>query len=211
MIVDEQVERYLADLGRPTDAVVLDMERLGRERGFPIIGPVVGRTCELLARSIGATRVFEMGSGFGYSTWWFAHAVGPQGRVVHTDGDPARSQEAREHLTRAGLADRVEFRVGDARELLAQDSGPYDVIFNDIDKDGYPAALQLARERVRPGGLIVTDNSLWSGRACGPAADPTQDAATAAVQAYNRAAFDADDLLTVILPIRDGLAVSYKR
>ena len=123
MIVNPEVESYLNDLGRPTDPVIVEMERLGRERGFPIIGPQVGRICELLARSIGARAVFEMGSGFGYSTWWFARAVGEGGRVIHTDGSADLSAEARGHLGRAGLDGRVDFRVGDARDLLADVGG----------------------------------------------------------------------------------------
>jgi caffeoyl-CoA O-methyltransferase len=206
MLLPQPVADYLAGLAPPTDPVILDMERSGRERGFPIIGPEIGRLCELLARAVGAKRVFEMGSGFGYSTWWFARAVGEGGLVVHTDGSAERSEEARGHLTRAGLVDRVDFRVGDARDLLRADPGPHDVVFNDIDKDGYPEALALARERVRPGGLILCDNTLWSGRV----AEPDPDAWTEAIQAYNRAAHEAADLLSFIVPVRDGLSVSLK-
>lgn len=135
-------------------------ERSGRERRFPIIGPAVGRFCEILARSIGAKRVFEMGSGFGYSTWWFSRAVGPDGRITHTDGSQALSDEARDWLGKAGVADRVRFLVGDARAAPRRGRRPVDATFCDIDKDGYPDALELARPRLRPGGRPITDNTL---------------------------------------------------
>ncbi len=209
MITPPPLDAYLRNLVAPDDPVILEMERSGRERRFPIIGPAVGRFCEILARSIGAKRVFEMGSGFGYSTWWFSRAVGPDGRITHTDGSQALSDEARDWLGKAGVADRVRFLVGDARELLAAEEGPFDVIFCDIDKDGYPDALELARPRLRPGGLLITDNTLWSSRVLEPNPDP-DDAATQGVLRYNREAHAAPDLLTVILPLRDGVSMSLK-
>ncbi len=204
-ITDAAVEAYLHQTFPAPDAVLLAMQREGTKRGFPIIGPLVGRLCEQLARSIGAKQVFEMGSGFGYSTVWFARAVGPEGRVVHTDGSPDLSKEARQWLARAGMAERVRFRVGDARNLL--DGGPWDVIFIDIDKEGYPDAWRLAAERVRVGGLIITDNTLWSGKVADP--QPGDDA-TAGVVEYTRLALDDERYLTTILPLRDGVAVSLR-
>jgi predicted O-methyltransferase YrrM len=207
MILDADVERYLADLAPSTDPVLLEMEAVARERRFPIIGPLVGRLCETLARAIGARRVFELGSGYGYSTVYFARAVGEGGEVVHTDGDAKNGARARDYLERAGLADRVRFLTGDARRLIAAEPGPFDVVFCDIDKDGYPEALDLARAKVRCGGLILTDNVLWSGRVARPDADET----TRAIQRYNRAAFAASDLLSTIVPLRDGVGVHLKR
>jgi predicted O-methyltransferase YrrM len=206
MILGADVERYLHELQPSTDPVLLEMERIGRERRFPIIGPLCGRLCETLARAIGARRVFEMGSGFGYSTMWFARAVGEGGQVTHTDGSAESSAQARGFLARAGLADRVRFLVGDARRLIEAEAGPFDVVFCDIDKEGYPEALDLARPRLRRGGLLITDNVLWSGRVARP--DP--DATTRAIQEYNRAAFLAPDLFGVIVPLRDGVGVHIK-
>jgi len=207
MIVEPAIEAYLHDVQPAPDAVLLEMEKAGNERGFPIIGPLVGRLCEQLARAIGAAKVFEMGSGFGYSTAWFARAVGPGGRVVHTDGDPKKSQEAKEWLQKAKLADRVEFKVGDARELLEQASGPFDVVFIDIDKEQYPDAFLLAREKVRVGGLIVTDNTLWDGKV---ANRRVHDKATKGVREYTQLALEEPGFLTTILPLRDGVAVSLR-
>ena len=207
MIVADDVSRYLEGLAPARDAVLEEMEVRARAERFPIIGPLVGALCELCARAIGARRVFEMGSGFGYSTVWFARAVGDGGEVVHTDGSETRSSEARGYLARAGLCARVRFLVGDARALLRRESGPFDLIFCDIDKEGYPEALELARPRLRSGGLLITDNTLWHGRV----AREDDDATTRAVRAYNRAAFEAEDLMSVIVPLRDGVGVHLKR
>lgn len=206
MIVDPAVERYLDRMQQPGDAVLEEMGKLGEERGFPIVGPHVGRILEQLVRLSGAKTVFEMGSGFGYSTAWFARAVGPGGRVVHTEMDQRLSDEARQWLTRAKVADRVDFRLGDASDLLKQDKGPYDVVFIDIDKEDYPKAWKLARDRVKPGGLVVTDNVLWSGKVAGKA----KDAATEAIREYNRLAENDAGFLVTILPVRDGVSVALK-
>ena len=206
MITAPEVNEYLSQVNPPSDPLILEMERSGRARGFPIIGPEVGRLCELLARSIGAQSVYEMGSGFGYSTWWFSRAVGESGSVVHTDGSQELSDEAQQWMGRAGVDQRVRFEVGAARELIAQEAGPFAVIFCAIDKEGYPEALELARTRLRKGGLLIVDNTIWSGRV----AKPAPDATTAAIMEFNRAAAADPALLTSILPLRDGVSVSLK-
>jgi len=205
-ILDQDIEHYLHGLQPTKDPVLAEMEARAAEQGFPIIGPLVGRLCRMIAQSVAARDVFELGSGFGYSTWWFAHAVGDSGRVVHTDADPKKSAEAKSYLKRAGLRARVQFEVGDALESLRKYPGPFDVVFIDIDKTGYPEALELARSRVRVGGYIITDNVLWSGRVT----QPRPNAETKAIMKYNTEAFAASDLLTTIVPIRDGVALSLK-
>jgi predicted O-methyltransferase YrrM len=207
-IVDEAIEEYLHGLQKSRDPVLLDMEERAAEDSFPIIGPLVGRLCKQLALSINARDVFELGSGFGYSTWWFAQAVGEGGRVVHTDSDPKKSADARAYLKKAGLEPRVHFEVGDALAILKKYPGPFDILFCDIDKHGYPEALELMRSRVRVGGYLITDNTLWSGRVTQPAAK--QNADTKGVVKYNQTAFAAPDLFTTIVPLRDGVAVSLK-
>lgn len=204
---DERLVDYLDDLHDGHDAVEKAMRTEGERRGFPIIGPRVGRLCSILAHSIQARRVFEMGSGFGYSTLHFARAVGPKGRVVHTDGDKHLSREAKAWMRKARVASRVDFRVGDAIDLLRADGGRYDIVFIDVDKEQYPDAWAVASKRVRKGGLILTDNSLWQKRV----ADPTQrDEATEGARNYNRAAFGDAAFLTTIVPVRDGVAVSLR-
>lgn len=200
------VEGYLRPLQPAPTPLLAAMQAEGERRGFPIIGPLVGRLCEQLARQVGARRVFELGSGFGYSTAWFARAVGPQGRVVHTDNDPALSQEAQGWLRKARMASRAEFRVGDALDLLRQDRRSNDLVFCDIDKEGYPDAWRLARKRVRVGGLVVTDNTLWQGTVTATPKTP----AARGVQEYNTLAFADKAFLSTLVPLRDGVTVSLR-
>ena len=143
-LVDAEIEGYLANLQRSRDPVLVEMEARAAASKFPIVGPLVGRLCQQVAQGIGARDVFEMGSGFGYSTWWFAHAVGEGGRVVHTDFDPKQSAEARQYLDKAGLGARVHYEVGDALEVIKKYPGPFDVVFIDVDKHAYPEAFELA-------------------------------------------------------------------
>src|SRR5262249_32189078 len=158
---------------------------------FPIIGPLVGRFVHQMALAISARDVFEMGSGFGYSTWWFAQAVGASGRVVHTDASAERSADARRNLERGGPAPRVTFEVGDALNAIKKYPGPFDIVFIDVDKEGYPSALELARSRVRAGGFIITDNVMWSGRVLDHS---SSEKSTLGVLEYDREAFSAPDL-----------------
>ncbi|HEX9104243.1 MAG TPA: O-methyltransferase [Polyangia bacterium] len=207
-IVDSDIEGYLAQLQRTRDGVLIEMEARAAGSKFPIIGPLVGRLCQQTAQAVGARDVFEMGSGFGYSTWWFAHAVGEGGRVVHTDLDGKLGAEAKSWLDKAGLGARVHYEIGDACEIIKKYPGPFDVGFIDVDKHADPQALELARSRVRVGGYIICDNALWSGKVLQPAS--RQDADTRGVVRYNKEAFAAADLLTTIVPIRDGVALSLK-
>src|SRR5512132_3733453 len=152
-IVNPQIEGYMLSLlDRYDDPVLAEMEDEAERRRFPAVGRVVGVTLEVLARSIGARRVFELGSGFGYSAYWFARASGPGGEVHGTDGDPANEPKALDYLSRAGLAEPIRWHVGDAVTNLGTVEGEFDIVYNDIDKQGYPDAWRSARERVRVGG-----------------------------------------------------------
>jgi len=205
-IVDPKIDAYLRTLVPEGDEVRAEMERQAAAQRFPIIGPAVGQLCYTLARAIAARRVFECGSGFGYSTWWFARAVGEGGRVVHTDGSIGNSTQARSFLARAGLASRVTFEVGDARQILARSEGPFDVVFNDIDKEGYPEVLPLAREKLRVGGLLICDNMLWFGRVL----HPPEDDDTRGIHTMTRLLAEAKDFATTLVPLRDGVSVSLR-
>ena len=134
-------------LRRFDEPVLLEMEAHAEEHGFPIVGRNVGVTLEVLARSAGARRIMELGSGFGYSAYWHARAVGSDGEVHLTDGDRENEARAAGYLERAGLADRVRFHVGDAVEELGKLDGDFDVVFNDIDKDGQYGMFHVATER----------------------------------------------------------------
>jgi caffeoyl-CoA O-methyltransferase len=210
-IVDARVEDYMRSLlTRYDEPVLLEMEAEGKERGFPIIGRLVGVTVELLARSVGAKRVFELGSGFGYSAYWFARAVGPSGEVHGTDGDPANEPKALDYLSRAGLAEPIRWHVGDAVTHLGAAPGEFDVVYNDIDKDGYPAAWMAARERIRVGGLYVCDNVLWSGRVAVQDRDDPRPVYTQAILEHNRMIAEDDRFISSIVPTRDGVFVALR-
>jgi caffeoyl-CoA O-methyltransferase len=206
-VVHPELEAYMRTLlDRYDEAVLVEMEREGAERGFPIIERLVGVTVELLARSIGARRVFELGSGFGYSAYWFARAVGPDGEVHCTDGDPANQATAEAYLSRAGVWERISWHVGDAVTNLGGVEGTFDVVYDDIDKHGYPDAWRAARERVRVGGLYLCDNVLWSGRVL----DARPDRDTAAILEHNRLIADDPAFVSSIVPTRDGLMVALR-
>jgi predicted O-methyltransferase YrrM len=206
-IVDPRVEDYMRSLlARYDEPVLLEMEAEGTERHFPIIGRLVGVTVELLARSIGASRVFELGSGFGYSAYWFSRAVGPGGQVHCTDGDPENRPKALGYLSRAGLADPIRWHVGDAVTNLGEVHGEFDVLYCDIDKEGYPDAWRAARERIRVGGLYVCDNVLWSGQVAEPEADHGRDEKTTdAILEHNRLVAEDERYVSTIVPTRDGV------
>ena len=206
-IVDPRVEGYMRSLlVRYDEPVLLEMEAEGKERRFPIIERLVGVTVELLARSVGAERVFELGSGFGYSAYWFARAVGSGGEVHCTDGDPANRPKALGYLSRAGLADPIRWHVGDAVTNLAEVEGEFDVVYCDIDKEGYPDAWRAARERIRVGGLYLCDNVLWSGQVAEPDADHGRDEGTTdAILEHNRLIAEDERFVSTIVPTRDGV------
>lgn len=205
-IVMPHIERYLEGLETTRDEVLLDMERLAAERDFPIVGPLVGRMISLLAQSIGARRILELGSGFGYSGYWFARALPADGELILTEKDPAHSARSQEYFRRGGVGGRVQFLVGDALEALDRLPGDFDIIFNDADKTQYPAAFHKAIPRVRTGGFFMSDNMLWGGRVAADAAHPT----TRGVLELTRLLFEAPNLYTILLPVRDGVSVSLK-
>jgi len=205
-IVDSKVESYLYEVTPQRDPVVAEMEKLATERRFPIVGPLVGRLLYQQARAIEARTVFECGSGFGYSAWWFAHAVGERGKVVLTEGSRENCDRARDFLGRAGLLDRVEIREGDGLEFLAGVTAPVDLIFCDVDKYQYPRIHPLLGQRLRPGGLFICDNMLWSGRVAGTEDDPD----TEGIRELTRRLYADPDLHTTILPLRDGVSISLK-
>lgn len=198
----------LERLERLDEPVLLQMEAHAADLGFPIVGRNVGVTLEVLARAGGAHRVVELGSGFGYSAYWFARAVGPAGEVHCTDGLPENARKAESYLTSAGLWDRVSFHVGDAVEELGKLDGEFDIVYDDIDKDGYPAAWMAARDRIRVGGLYICDNVLWYGRV--PAGGEPPDGVTEAIREHNRLIAEDERYLSTIVPTRDGVMVAVR-
>src|SRR5688572_24179341 len=208
-IISKEVSEHLEALVPKRQPELARMERIARKVDFPIIGPAVGHLCYLLARTIGARRVFELGSGFGYSTAWFARAVQENGGGVvhHVVWDDDLSQRARKHLVALSLDDVVQFTVGEAVESLRAAEGGFDLIFNDIDKRGYPDSLPVIESKLRSGGLLITDNLLWSGRIFDP---KDQSADTQGVRKLTRLVMKSPQWTASIVPIRDGVLVARK-
>jgi caffeoyl-CoA O-methyltransferase len=208
-IVDPRIEAYTRGLhARYDEPVLLEMEAEGERRGFPIVGRNVGVVLEMLARSVGAQRVVELGSGFGYSAYWFARGMTSGGELHLTDGDAANAQQAESFLSRGSTSAAVTFHVGDAVSSLRELVGDFDIVYDDIDKDGYPEAWRAARDRIRVGGLYICDNVLWSGRV--PADGETPDAVTEAIREHNAMIAADERYVSSILPIRDGVMVALR-
>jgi predicted O-methyltransferase YrrM len=205
-MLDDATKQYLHDLTPERDPVLRAMEDYAEERSFPIIGPLVGRILHQLTVLSRAVLVFEMGSGFGYSTVWFARALPPDGTVHWTDGSEDNYRMAAETFERAGIADRVRMTRGDAVEILAARRERFDIILNDIDKASYPDALPVALDRLATGGLLITDNILWQGKVVAG----ERDADTEGIRRYTRALYETPDLFTTVIPVRDGISISLK-
>lgn len=207
-IVHPEIKRYMGSLARdapPLCDTLLEMEELARKRGFPIVGRLAGRFLFQQTLLLGAKRVFEMGSGFGYSAYWFALAA-RGGEVFCSDGSPENTELAGRFMKKAGLEKTVRFHTGDAIDILKNTDGGFDIIFCDIDKEAYPSAFAAARERVRKGGLFLADNAFWDGKAALPDGSPAADG----IIKFNSAVMSDPDFLTVQVPLRDGISVSLK-
>jgi len=209
-LVAPNVSQYLDSVVPTRTAEMQAMEAEAAQTKFPIIGPAAGQLCYLIARLIGARGVFELGSGFGYSTAWFARAVQENGGGVvhHTVWDDGLSARARRHLIALGLAGDVQFHVGEAVQTLRDTDGTFDLIFNDIDKSGYPAALPVIKSRLRPGGVLITDNLLWHGDIFDGS---DQSANTEGVREFTRLVTSDQDWIASVVPIRDGLLIARRR
>jgi predicted O-methyltransferase YrrM len=206
-ILNPAIDQYMDSLLPARDPVLAEMERQAAQRDIPIVGPAVARVLYQYARLIGAKKIFEMGSAIGYSTLWWAYAVGGDGQVFYTDGDSKNAAEARGYFQRADMQGSIHIAVGDALELLSKQKQEFDIIFNDVDKEDYPRVLHLVSSRLRPGGLFITDNVLWYGRVVQPG---QQAESTRAILEFNKRLYAMQEFFTTILPIRDGLAVAVK-
>ncbi len=211
-ILHPAVDRYLTELAHKDDEpVLLEMEALAAREHFPIIGRLCGRFLEVMARANGARRIFEMGSGFGYSAYWWSRATGPDGEIHLTDTDPANQSKALDFLGRAGLDAPIDYHVGPALDVFNETAGDFNIVYCDIDKDGYPDAWEAAKTRVRIGGLYLCDNMLWSGRVTGESDEPdVRDGYTEAIDKTNRAIASDPNFRSFILPIRDGVVAAVR-
>ena len=206
----QSVQEYLTSLVPPREPELQKMEEYAEKNNFPIIGPVCGYYCYQLARMINAKSIFELGSGYGYSTAWFAKAVKENGGGVvhHTVWDEDLSKRAVGHLSALGRGDVVQYHVAEAVENLRQTQGPFDIIFNDIDKEAYPESLPVVKEKLRHGGILIIDNMLWSGRIFDP---DDHDKSTEAIRRFTRDITSDLDWIVSLIPARDGMIVAYKK
>ena len=210
-ILNPPVERYLTSLAKTDDdEVLIEMEEYAREHGFPIVGRLCGRFLEVMARSVNAKRVFEMGSGYGYSAYWFSRATGPEGEIHLTDMDPQNEKRALDYLARAGLDGPIDYHVSSAFDAFNETSGEFDIVYCDIDKHEYPQAFELAKQRVRVGGLYMCDNMLWSGRVTGEEPDDSNPELTRTIDEANKLIASDPDFRSFILPIRDGVVCAVR-
>jgi predicted O-methyltransferase YrrM len=210
--VNPAIENYMRGLVHQTDHPVLtEMEALAQQHNFPIINRLVGAFIETLAKTIGARRVFEFGSGYGYSAYWFAKAVGTEGQVYCSDGNPDYKEQAKRYLSTAGLWDRIDFKSGMAQVIFSQTDGLFDICYNDVDKGDYPEIWGMAKDRIRPGGLYIADNVLWHGRV---ALDNFVDVVpgwTEAILEHNQLVFNDPEFDAFINPTRDGVLVARRK
>lgn len=200
---------YLDGLVPTRPAEMQRMEAYAKDHGFPIIGPASGYFCYLIAKMVNAKKIFELGSGYGYSTAWFCKAIVDNGggEVYHTVWDQKLSQKAQSHLANLGYSEVVKFHVGEAVQALKEAEGPFDLIFNDIDKEGYPGSLPAIEDKLRVGGVLIVDNLLWSGKVLD---NKDASAATSAIREFTRMITRSEKWVAGIVPIRDGLLMAYK-
>lgn len=221
-ILHPSINEYLLEVIPSRDKVLTEMEAYARENRFPIVGPLVGRVLHQLVLMTNPTRIFEMGSGFGYSAYWMAKALRePEAGIICTDGSQENADRAAGYLARGGIADRIDYRVGNALEIIDKTEGEFDIIYNDIDKDGYPEAFRKAIPRLRSGGLFITDNMLWLGRVVTYDTDADVQRldeeeqwvhnTTVGVKELTRLLYSSPDVFTTVIPLRDGVSVAIKR
>lgn len=205
-ITEPKINDYIKTIGSSSDTILREMESYAEENNFPIIGPMVGPFLRQLAIIMRARNILELGSGFGYSAYWFAGGIASGGKIICTDNDESNKAMATEYLKRGKLSEAVDFRLGDALEIAKKLDGPFDIILNDIGKIDYPEAFDIALKLLKPGGIFITDNVLWSGRILSD--DPDETAM--AIHEFNRKLFNTDGVLSSIIPIRDGLGLAVK-
>ncbi|MGC2063466.1 MAG: O-methyltransferase [Thermodesulfovibrionales bacterium] len=204
MITDPKINDYLMKLSFEDDEQILEMERVGRENDFPIVDRLVGRLLYLLTKLKDPRLVVELGSGFGYSAYWFAKALG-RGRVVLTEHDKDNIEYAKKVFQSAGLSKKAEFNVGDAVEI-ARRYRKIDILFIDIDKYQYSDAIEKLLPNLNKDSLIIADNSLWYGRVAGKG----RDRDTLGIKKFNEYMFRNPAFFTTIVPLRDGVLLAYK-
>jgi caffeoyl-CoA O-methyltransferase len=211
VIVSDAVGAYLRQTRAAPDPVLAEMEELGAAEGIPIVVPETGALLHILALASCARRVLEVGTAIGVSTLYLARALPDDGLVVSFEIDEERQRAARGYLERAGLAERVDLRLQDAREGLAELNGEFDFVFLDGVKAQYGDYFGLALPLLRPGGVLTVDNALRGGRVAevGDHGSPSDEQASA-VRDFNQRLLEHDELTATITPVGDGVLVAVK-
>ncbi|MDH3891686.1 MAG: O-methyltransferase [candidate division Zixibacteria bacterium] len=202
----DKIHQYLETVTPERPPVLREMEEYASEHKFPIVGPLVGRLLYQLTLATKARKICELGSGFGYSAYWFSMAIRSRGSVLMVDSDKRNKRLAFNYFKKAALQSQFEFRVGDALGILKKNDGPFDIIFNDINKDGYPKVIDAVATRLKKNGLFITDNLIWSGRVL----DKKPDVTTKAIQEFTRVLYNDSRFFTTILPLRDGVSIAVR-
>ena len=202
----QKMHSYLESLIPERPMILREMEQYAAENRFPIVGPLVGRFLYQATLMTKARRILELGSGFGYSAFWFSLAAKGKGQIIMTDNNKKNKTRAFDYFKRAGLQSQFVFKVGDAINLARRIDGPLDIILNDIDKVDYPKTVDLAAARLRKGGLFITDNIIWSGKVL----EKKQDKTTRAIVEFTDSLYRDSRFFTTVMPIRDGISVAVR-
>lgn len=205
-ILAPEVAAYVEALANRGGAALAAVEDEGYRDGWPIVGAAEGSLLHILARSVGARRILELGTAIGYSGTWWARGLRDAGELVTVEADPETAKTAEANFAKTGVGGRVRVLVGPAEKILGDLKGPFDIVFVDINKDGYPKVLEPCIRLLRVGGLLVTDNVLWKGKVARQDRDPE----TRAIREYNKRLANDPRMLATILPIRDGVSVALK-
>ncbi|MXR51650.1 methyltransferase domain-containing protein [Halovenus sp. WSH3] len=214
-VVPSEVTDLAGLIGPEPDEIIRAMEDHADDEDFPTVGPAVGAWLSVLARTTDAERIFEFGSGFGYSAYWFARGM-EAGEIVLTEVDADELDQAESYFERAGIADRARFEYGDAIDIVERYDGPFDIVLIDNEKQRYEEALRAVEDKLRPGSLVLADNAITAGVidredviALLRGEDvPTATEASRGIAAYLEYVRTHDRFETSLLPAGEGVAVS---
>jgi len=206
-LIDAKIEEYITEKTINSSEILDEMHDYALENEVPIVGPLAGHFLFIVALMSRAKKIFELGSGFGYSSYWFAKALGTDGRLLCTDYSKKNREKARYFFKKAGIEDLIEFHTGDSLNILRKTDDRFDIIFNDVDKEFYPDVIDLSYDKLSKGGLLITDNVIWSGKVLQEDDSPS----TRGVKTFNELICSDPRFITDFVTIRDGISISYKR